>query len=93
MRAFVYILADHRNGTLYIGRTTDLPRRIEAHKHRLVPGFTKRYGVDKLVHIEGFDSILEARTGERALKRWKRRWTLELIERENPTWKDLSGIV
>lgn len=93
MPAFVYILASQRIGTLYVGMTTELPRRIEAHKHRLIPGFTKRYGVDKLVHVEAFDSILEARARERSLKRWKRRWKIDLIERENPTWKDLSELI
>lgn len=93
MPAYVYILASQRNGTLYVGMTADLPRRIEAHKHRLILGFTKRYGVDKLVHLEAFDSILEARARERSLKRWNRRWKLELIERENPTWKDLSNLI
>ena len=93
MPAFVYILASKRNGTLHVGMTTDLSQRITAHKHRLIPGFTKRYGVDKLVHMEAFDSILDARAHERTLKRWKRRWKLELIERENPTWKDLADLI
>jgi putative endonuclease len=87
---FVYILASRRNGTLYVGVTNDLSRRIAEHKAKLVPGFTRKYGVDKLVHIDTFQSILEARAYERALKRWKRSWKLELIEKGNPEWRDLS---
>ena len=87
---FVYILASKRNGTLYVGVTSDLSRRIEAHKAKSVPGFTRQYGVDRLVHVEGYPSILEARARERALKRWRRAWKLQLIEKENPNWKDLS---
>jgi putative endonuclease len=87
----VYILASKRNGTLYVGVTSDLSRRIEAHKAKAVPGFTKTYGVDRLVLVEGYSSILEARARERTLKRWRRAWKLELIEKDNPSWKDLSG--
>ncbi|MEX2127485.1 MAG: GIY-YIG nuclease family protein [Xanthobacteraceae bacterium] len=93
MPAHVYVLASKRNGTLYVGVTTDLPNRITAHKHRLIPGFTKRYGVDKLVHVETYESILEARARERSLKRWNRAWKLQLIERENPDWNDLSDLI
>jgi putative endonuclease len=89
-RFFVYILASRRNGTLYVGVTNDLSRRIAEHKAKLVPGFTCKYGVDKLVHVDAFSSILEARSYERALKRWKRSWKIELIERDNPNWQDLS---
>jgi putative endonuclease len=85
---FVYILASRRNGTLYVGVTNDLARRVAEHKAKLVPGFTRSYGVDKLVHVDAFTSILEARSYERALKRWKRSWKIELIERNNPTWRD-----
>jgi putative endonuclease len=88
---FVYILASRRNGTLYVGVTNDLMRRVAEHKAKWVPGFTRRYGVDILVHAEPFTSILEARARERTLKRWHRTWKLALIERENPTWRDLSG--
>jgi len=90
-RYFVYILASKRNGTLYVGVTSDLVRRIEAHKAKTVPGFTKQYGVDRAVHVEEYSSILEARARERTLKRWRRAWKLELIEKDNPSWKDLSG--
>ncbi len=87
---YVYILASRRNGTLYVGVTNDLSRRIADHKAKLVPGFTRKYGVDKLVHVDAFSSLLEARSYERALKRWKRSWKLELIEKDNPTWRDLT---
>jgi putative endonuclease len=90
MAAHVYILASRRNGTLYVGITTNLPARIGVHKSKFVAGFTRRYGVDKLVHVEAFESILEARARERSLKRWHRKWKLELIEKSNPHWVDLS---
>ena len=87
---FVYILASKRNGTLYIGVTNNLARRVAEHKAKLVPGFTRKYGVDLLVYFEAFDSILEARTREHALKRWRRAWKIELIEKLNPDWRDLT---
>jgi putative endonuclease len=87
---FVYILASRRNGTLYVGVTNDLVRRIGEHKSKLVPGFTRKYRVDKLVYFEEYPSILEARARERALKRWDRAWKLALIEEMNPQWRDLS---
>ena len=87
---FVYILASRRNGTLYVGVTNDLVRRIGEHKSKLVPGFTRKYSVDKLVYFEEYASILEARARERALKRWDRAWKLALIEEMNPQWRDLS---
>jgi putative endonuclease len=91
MRFFVYILASGRNGTLYIGVTNDLARRMTAHKSKLVPGFTRKYGVDKLVYVEEYASILEARAREHSMKRWRRAWKIALIEKDNPTWRDLSG--
>ena len=92
MRAsyFVYILASRRNGTLYIGVTNDLARRMGEHKSKIVPGFTRRYGVDKLVYFEEYTSVLEARARERAVKRWSRAWKLALIEKTNPQWRDLT---
>ena len=87
---FVYILASRRNGTLYVGVTNDLARRMSEHKSKLVPGFTRKYRVDKLVYFEEYPSILEARARERALKRWDRAWKLALIEQMNPQWRDLS---
>ena len=83
---FVYILASRRNGTLYIGVTNDLVRRLTEHKGKLVPGFTRKYSVDKLVYFEEYASILEARARERTLKRWARAWKIELIEKTNPRW-------
>jgi putative endonuclease len=87
---FVYILASQRNGTLYIGVTNNLARRIAEHKAKLVPGFTRKYGVDLLVYFEAFESILEARAREHAMKRWRRAWKIELIEKLNPDWRDLA---
>jgi putative endonuclease len=88
---FVYILASRSNGTLYVGVTNDLARRIGEHKSKLVPGFTRKYRVDKLMYFEEFASILEARARERALKHWDRAWKLALIEAMNPQWRDLSN--
>ena len=87
---FVYILASKRNGTLYIGVTNNLPRRVAEHRAKLVPGFTRKYGVDLLVYFEAFDSVLEARAREHSLKRWRRAWKIELIEKLNPDWRDLT---
>jgi putative endonuclease len=88
---FVYILASRRNGTLYIGVTNNLARRVAEHKARLVPGFTRQYGVDRLVYFEQYNSILEARAREHAMKRWNRAWKIQLIEKSNPEWRDLSN--
>ena len=85
----VYILASDRNGTLYVGVTSDLTKRVWEHKNDLVPGFTKRYGVHDLVWYELHDSMESAISREKAIKEWKRQWKLELIECENPVWKDL----
>ena len=88
---FVYILASKRNGTLYVGVTNDLARRLSAHKAKLIPGFTSKYQVDQLVYFEAFDSILEARAREHSLKRWRRAWKIALIEKLNPDWRDLTN--
>jgi putative endonuclease len=90
MSFFVYMLANRRNGTLYIGMTDDLARRIEEHRAGAVAGFTKTYGVKTLVWFEGHESREGAFQRERQLKKWKRVWKLELIERSNPTWRDLA---
>ena len=87
---FVYILASRRNGTLYTGVTNDLSSRIAEHKSGLVAGFTRTYGVKLLVYFEPYSSILEARAREYSLKRWRRAWKLELIEKDSPTWRDLA---
>jgi len=86
---YVYILASERNGTLYIGVTNDLLRRIYEHRNELVPGFTKTYHVHSLVHFEETNDILSALQREKQLKKWKRKWKLALIEESNPDWKDL----
>ena len=87
---FVYILASRYRGTMYIGVTNDLSRRMSEHKSGAVPGFTRRYKVNQLVYCEPYASILEARARERALKRWHRDWKFELIEAQNPGWRDLT---
>ncbi|PZQ60198.1 MAG: endonuclease [Phenylobacterium zucineum] len=86
---YVYILASQRNGTLYVGVSGDLSRRIHQHQQGEVPGFTTKYGVKRLVWYEDFPTALEAISAEKRIKRWRRRWKLELIERLNPTWADL----
>lgn len=85
----VYILASKRNGTLYVGLTSDLRGRVRAHKQKLVQGFTKKYGVDRLVWYETHDSKDEALLREKRIKKWHRAWKLELIEARNPFWEDL----
>ena len=87
---FVYILTNTPRGVLYVGVTDDLARRLTGHKAKLVPGFTRTYGVVMLVYYEQYSSILEARARERTLKRWRRAWKLELIDKFNPDWRDLS---
>jgi putative endonuclease len=87
--SYVYILASQRNGTLYIGVTSDLIRRIYEHKNGLVEGFTKKYNVTLLVYYETFGNIEEAIKREKVLKKWNRDWKLELIESRNPGWRDL----
>ena len=88
---FVYILASRYRGTMYVGVTNDMSRRMGEHKSGAVPGFTKRYKVNQLVYCERYASILEARTRENALKRWRRDWKFELIEAQNPNWNDLTN--
>ena len=85
----VYILASQRNGTLYIGVTSDLIRRVWEHKQDFVEGFTKQYGVHDLVWYEKHEEMLAAISREKILKEWKRAWKLELIEKMNREWKDL----
>ena len=86
----VYILASQRNGTLYVGVTSDLIKRIWEHKNDVVEGFTKRYGVHTLVWYEIHSTMESAITREKAIKGWQRRWKLELIECINPDWHDMS---
>ncbi|HEY5339378.1 MAG TPA: GIY-YIG nuclease family protein [Rhizomicrobium sp.] len=86
---YVYILASRRNGTLYVGVTSDLVGRTWEHKNDLVEGFTKKHGVHILVWYEFHDDILTAIAREKRLKRWNRAWKLKLIEKENSGWNDL----
>jgi putative endonuclease len=88
-RYWVYILASKRLGTLYVGVTNNLSRRVHEHREGLVPGFTQTYAVTLLVYAEEFLSIDDARTAEARLKKWRRVWKIELIERDNPRWDDL----
>ena len=88
-QGYVYILASERNGTLYIGVTSNLVQRVWRHKSGVVEGFTKRYRVDRLVYYECHDDIAGAIAREKSLKKWRRRWKLELIEASNPEWCDL----
>ena len=84
-----YILASKRNGTLYVGFTSDLVRRIYEHKNDLAEGFTKKYGVHLLVFYETGGDYKGALQREKQIKEWKRKWKIELIERDNPEWRDL----
>ena len=85
----VYMLASRRNGTLYVGVTSDLIKRVWKHKNGLAEGFTKRYAVHELVWHEIHETLESAIVREKALKEWKRKWKLEVIERGNPNWLDL----
>lgn len=89
MTYYVYILASKRNGTLYIGVTNDLIRRVYEHKNELLPGFTKKYHVHHLVYYEQTEDVKNAILREKRLKTWKRAWKIKLIEDFNPRWKDL----
>jgi len=89
-RYAVYILASQRNGTLYIGITSNLPLRVEQHKALIVPGFTRRYRVTTLVYVERYSEVYEAIAREKQLKGWNRAWKIKLIERSNPDWLDLD---
>lgn len=86
---FVYIMASGRNGTIYIGSTSNLPKRGYEHREGLIEGFTKKYGCKTLVWYEGYDDIQEARATELRMKNWNRQWKLKRIERMNPDWRDL----
>jgi putative endonuclease len=86
---WVYILASRLGGTLYIGVTNDLVRRVYEHREGLADGFTKKYTVDRLVHFEQFDDVGNAIRREKRLKKWNRAWKIRLIEEKNPNWIDL----
>jgi len=89
MASYVYILASHRNGTLYTGVTADLIKRVYEHKTKEVKVFTSKYNVRFLVYYEIHADIIEAISREKCIKKWNRAWKLKLIERDNPHWKDL----
>ena len=89
MKAYVYITANKRNGTLYIGVTSNLIKRIWQHKNKLVDGFTNKYDVSLLVYYEEHNDIKEAIQREKRIKKWKRDWKLRIIEEMNPNWNDL----
>ena len=88
-RYYVYIMASARNGTLYIGITSDLARRAYEHKEGLIKGFTRKYRVHTLVYYEEHGDVHEAIAREKLVKKWRRDWKLRMIERLNPEWKDL----
>ena len=90
MGGHVYILASRRYGTLYTGVTSDLVRRAGEHRDGLIPGFTRDYGVKRLVYIEDHTDIADAIVREKRIKGWKRDWKINLIERDNPLWDDLA---
>jgi putative endonuclease len=87
---FVYLLASKPYGTLYVGVTSDLAKRVWEHKNQVVRGFTAKYGVHRLVWFEAHEDFEAARLREKRIKDWKRDWKINLIESENPHWLDLS---
>jgi putative endonuclease len=90
---WVYIMTNRANGTLYVGVTSDLARRVWEHREGVVQGFTDRYGLKRLVYVEGHDSIIEAIRREKAIKRWVRAWKVRLILESNPGWVDLYDVL
>jgi putative endonuclease len=89
MPYYVYMLASQRNGTLYLGVSRDLVRRVYQHKTKATPGFTSQYGVQRLVWYETYDDPTNAISREKDIKKWRRAWKLRLIEEANPQWRDL----
>jgi putative endonuclease len=85
----VHLLASRRHGTIYLGITNDIVRRVHEHKKKVVPGFTAKYGVDRLVWFEVYDDPASAITREKAVKKWRREWKIRLIEEQNPEWRNL----
>jgi len=86
---YVYLLASGKHGTLYLGVTNNLVRRTYEHRTKAVPGFTSRYGVNRLVWFESYGDPVSAITREKEIKKWRRDWKIALIERDNPDWRDL----
>jgi putative endonuclease len=89
----VYIMASRRNGTLYTGVTSNIIKRVWEHKNDITPGFTKQYGVHKLVWFELHPTMESAIKREKYIKEWKRKWKVELIEKNNQNWRDLYGVI
>jgi putative endonuclease len=89
-RHFVYILCSEKNGTLYVGVTHNLAQRVYQHQKKTVPGFSSKYDVCKLVYVEQYSLMMQAVAREKKLKKWNRQWKINLIEKNNPEWKDLS---
>jgi len=90
---YVYIMASKRNGTLYIGVTNDLARRVYEHKNNLIPGFTSIHNVYCLVYYEAFGDVNEALLREKRIKKWNRQWKINLIVKVNPEWNDLFNMI
>jgi putative endonuclease len=90
---YVYILASGRHGTLYIGVTNSLQKRVEQHRNGQGSLFVKKHRIFRLVYVESYDRVEEAINREKQLKRWKRDWKIELIERDNLEWRDLSDLI
>jgi putative endonuclease len=86
---YVYILASRRDGAIYVGITNDLVRRVYEHRIKAVPGFTTKYNITRLVWFEIYDDPVSAISREKELKKWKRAWKVQLIEKDNPNWDDL----
>jgi len=93
MQPASYILATKKNGVIYIGVTSNLSQRIEQHKINAVAGFTSKYNVHKLVHYELHPTMEQAIIREKRLKKWRRKWKIQLIEKDNPQWQDLSTTI
>ncbi|WFU27305.1 GIY-YIG nuclease family protein [Bradyrhizobium sp. CB1717] len=89
MAYYVYILASRRDGAIYVGITNDLVRRVYEHRIKAVPGFTTKYNITRLVWFEAYDDPISVISREKELKKWKRAWKTQLIEKENPNWDDL----
>lgn len=88
---YLYILTNKKNGTLYIGVTNNLERRMFEHKNKLVEGFTKKYSLDKLIYFETFQYVNDAIKREKNMEKWKRQWKINLVEKNNTYWNDLSS--
>ncbi|MEO1282477.1 MAG: GIY-YIG nuclease family protein [Pseudomonadota bacterium] len=89
-RFYIYVMANRKNGTIYVGMTRSLAKRIYQHQLGSIEGFTKRYGLKRLVYYEVFPTAVGAIQREKNIKKWPRRWKIEMIEKRNPEWQDLS---